>query len=82
MPGNMTFEGAIIGRHFLRIYQWIDLREKKNHPENYSREEIQNEIQARLRKSLNEYLEILTLIGLTLYMVSCTSWKCVPLMVN
>lgn len=75
MPGNKTFEGTIIGRHFLRIYQWINLR-GENHPKNYSREEIQNEIHARLEKGLNEYVEILTLIGLTLYVVSCTPWKC------
>lgn len=35
-----------------------------------------------MRKGLNEYIESLTLIGLTLYMVSCTPWKCVSLMVN
>lgn len=70
MPGNKTFEGTIIGRHFLRIYQWINLR-GKNHPENYSREEIQNEIHARFGKGLDGYIEILTP-----YMVSCTPWKC------
>lgn len=48
----------------------------ENHPKNYSREEMQNEIHARLEKGLNEYIEILTLIGLTLYVVSCTPWKC------
>ena len=38
VPGNMTSEGSIIVRHFLKIYQWIDLR-MKNHPENDLREE-------------------------------------------
>lgn len=36
--GNMTSEGSIIVRHFLRLYWWIDLR-MKNHPENDLREE-------------------------------------------
>lgn len=38
VPRNMTSEGSIIVRHFLRIYWWIELR-KKNRPENDLREE-------------------------------------------